>query len=310
MKHGLLLSIFAIVFSATIPASASQSVVEADRQRIQRHLERVEAQLRAKDVSHLSPEQRAAREANLDTLHEYRLVGEFPHNTMSREMTPIFIDADGRACAVAHLMIESGWEAQAKAIAEHENFARLPEMRSPEVAAWLPVSGLTAEEATLIQPSYNSCNDGCSCETDVVCGDDGKTYVNECFARNCGDVTAVVPGCCAVDDEIESSSDDGYGALGTICPPPGFMSDAGTSDAGGDAGSQDPGAALCPEAVEPPEPDPDASDNNNPTDSGPKDEPRACQTAHGFGPVSGGWLLCGIALVWGIRRRVSRSGAR
>ena len=50
-----------------------------DRIRIRAHLERVEQKLRGADTSHLTPEQRAARELALDRLRAYRIAGEFPH---------------------------------------------------------------------------------------------------------------------------------------------------------------------------------------------------------------------------------------
>lgn len=84
-------------------------VETADRLRIQAHLQRVETELRARDVSHLAPAPRAARLHALDVLHEYRLTGRFPRNRgEAPDRIPIFIDADGRTCAVAELIFQSG----------------------------------------------------------------------------------------------------------------------------------------------------------------------------------------------------------
>lgn len=164
-------------FAATAVSSESgdldptaQTIVEQDRERIRAHLRSVEQRLRAKDASDLSPEQRRARERNLDRLREYWKRGVFPHNVHAEGKTPVFIDDDGRHCAVGYLMKESGWDDEAQAIASRENLARLPEMESPEVEQWVEQSGLTAKEATLIQPSYCYLDSGPMAKE---CGDTG-----------------------------------------------------------------------------------------------------------------------------------------
>lgn len=184
------------------------SVIEADRERIQHHLKEVEQTLRARDVSHLSDKLQKERKRNLDVLREYRRAGEFPHNTYVGWRNPVFIDGDDRLCAVGHLMFESGWESEARQIAARENLAHLPDMQSPEVAQWVEQSGLTAEEAAWIQPGYSSCYDECSCEPDPVCGDDGTTYVNPCFAEACAMVERWHYGCCEPRDEIDWSGNE------------------------------------------------------------------------------------------------------
>lgn len=133
---------------------SSAEIVEQDRERIRDHLREVERQLRARDVSHLPADLQRARERNIERLRTYRKRGVFPHNTIVPERRPIFIDEEGRHCAVGYLMKESGWADEARSIAERENLAYLPNMKSPEVEQWVRQSGLTATEATLIQPTY------------------------------------------------------------------------------------------------------------------------------------------------------------
>lgn len=173
--------------------NAPMDQVAADRMRIQRHLERVERELRAAPVDHLSPALRAERTRNLDRLHAYRIAGEFPHNeAVPGQRVPVFIDDDGRECAVGHLVIESGDAPLAERIRATENLARLPDMRTPGLLEWVAKSGLTAAECTRIQPAYCKCPD----DEAPVCGSDGMTYLNECYATTCAGVEVEHTGAC------------------------------------------------------------------------------------------------------------------
>src|SRR5262249_26034069 len=180
-------SMFAV---RVVAASEPIGAIEADRARIQRHLADVERELRARDVSDMPEDPRRARAANLDRLHEYWVKGVFPHNdSFVGRRVPFFIDAEGRACAVAYLPLESGGTEAAHDVAAGMNNARVHDMTSPALAQWLARSGLTLEEAARIQPDYCACPDIES----PVCGGDGNTYYNECVARVCGGLTV---SCC------------------------------------------------------------------------------------------------------------------
>lgn len=188
--------------------------VEADQARIQRHLETVETELRARDTSHLPAALRAERARNLDRLHAYRLAGLFPHNPeFIGERVPFFIDSDGVACAVGHLVVESGFAEVAGEIAERENNARLLDMTHPALSGWIAQSGLTAEECARIQPAYCGCDE----KYEPVCGVDGTTYGNACYAETCAGVAIAHKGVC---EPQESTSD---------------WPDAGTSTGPGDS---------------------------------------------------------------------------
>jgi uncharacterized protein (TIGR03382 family) len=199
-----------------------------ERARIQRHLSRVEAQLRAVDVSHLSPAQRASREAALDRLHEYWRGGAFPHNDYLNGRTPVFIDRSGRACAMGDLLIHTGHTDEAEVIAATENLARVVEIESVDLGPWLEAHGITLAEAQAIQPSYCM-----TCDPDLdlpVCGVDGIIYQNECVAR-CEEGVSVAFTCsetpcvCGTDGSV-AEPDAG--------PPVGTpVSDDGCSAAGG-----------------------------------------------------------------------------
>jgi hypothetical protein len=130
---------------------------DAERIRIAAHLERVESELRRRDVSHLSDAQRTARARHLEVLREYRLAGVFPLNHDFRDARePYFIDAHGTLCAMAYLIARSGAGDLVERVAASRNNAYIAELASdPELIAWLDAAGLTAEEAGMIQPTYD-----------------------------------------------------------------------------------------------------------------------------------------------------------
>src|SRR5262245_31511534 len=77
-----------------------------DDWRIRRHLQRTEQELRRWDSSGLSPQLQVARARHLDQLNLYWRRRRFPRNTAGAALyVPCFIDAQRRACAVAHLII-------------------------------------------------------------------------------------------------------------------------------------------------------------------------------------------------------------
>lgn len=205
------IAIFAVLLLGGLPASThAQSrpldAVEADRLRIRDHLERVEAELLAADVSHLTAEQRAARARNVERLRAYRERGEFPHGYAGQPgaRVPTFIDADGRACAMGWLVIDSGYADVAEAIARDQNHARVPEIVHPALEGWLAANGMTLAEATRVQPSY--CFDCGDAGMQAVCGSDGAVYSNACLAECEG---AFVVGAATCDGETCTCSDAG-----------------------------------------------------------------------------------------------------
>jgi hypothetical protein len=112
-------------------------------------------ELRLADTSALPEELRRVRAQNLDVLHAYRQAAVFPHNIHAPgRIAPVFIDREGRRCAVAQLMIESGAGTTAAKIAEQSNLARIREMDAATLAEWVPTSGFTAREVARIQPGY------------------------------------------------------------------------------------------------------------------------------------------------------------
>jgi len=136
--------------------SADARSAPAETARIRRHLSMVEAELRATNVSALTPAQRAARGRNLDVLHAYWVRGVFPANTdFPGRHVPYFIDRYGTRCAMAYLIEQSGHRDLVRRIAMTQNNAYVRDLRGDsELGAWLSENGLTAAEAARIQPTY------------------------------------------------------------------------------------------------------------------------------------------------------------
>jgi hypothetical protein len=174
--------------------------IEADRRRIERHLEQVGQQLAESEPQGLSPEQRRRRAESLAVLEDYRRAGEFPHNTERPGVrAPVFRDAEGRDCAVGALVRASGEGELADEVDRRWHLAPVPEMQEPRLASWAEEHGLTVEELADIQPSY------CMCEEDdtfaPVCGADGVTYWNACVAQHCAG-QSVSEGPCPYEREL------------------------------------------------------------------------------------------------------------
>lgn len=127
----------------------------SERLRIQTHLAFVEGQLRGRSMHHLTPEQARRRTEALDHLRSYRMVAEFPHNTThAGRRTPVFIDEDGRICAVGYMVRQTAGAALAEAVDERYRYASIFEMDMPELERWADEYGFTTRELAMIQPEY------------------------------------------------------------------------------------------------------------------------------------------------------------
>lgn len=125
-----------------------------ERLRLATHLAVVERLLEQRDVSHLSLPQQKRRETLLAALHEYRLEGRFPQNTEVPGRTPIFIDAEGRLCAVGHLIAQSAGRDLARSIDRRYHFAYVRDIDAPALDRWATRNGFTRQELAMIQPAY------------------------------------------------------------------------------------------------------------------------------------------------------------
>ncbi|QDT01460.1 hypothetical protein [Adhaeretor mobilis] len=95
------------------------------------------------------------RAQQIARLRVYQQRGLFPQNEYDTQCAlPIFVDSDNTACAVGHLMRMSGWEKEVELIARTNNLVYVPDVQAGPIVEWVVESGLTLEEAALVQPGY------------------------------------------------------------------------------------------------------------------------------------------------------------
>lgn len=122
---------------------------------IQLHLKLVEEDLRCNMPETLSSEQRLKRKAGLDLLRQYWQAKQFPiNNNHPGQVVPYFIDDFGTACAVGHLVRETGFETFAQRVQAENNYAYIEDMDYPELREWAAEYGFSEVELRWIQPSY------------------------------------------------------------------------------------------------------------------------------------------------------------
>jgi hypothetical protein len=139
------------------PLNARESHLRSEVARLRAHFDSVDTELRTRDVSHLSLEQRASRTKLIGWLREYRDAGRFPQNDRFRDrLVPFFRDSRGTLCAMAYLVDRSGRGDIVDHIAKTRNKAYIRELTDDrDLVAWLEASGLSVNEAARIQPEYN-----------------------------------------------------------------------------------------------------------------------------------------------------------
>jgi len=132
--------------------------VALERVRLRAHFDSVLDELRARDVSRLTTDQRAARLDLTTWLAEYRDAGAFPLNDRySGGKTPIFRDARGVTCAMAYLIERSGRRDIVDRVATTRNLAYVPELADDSaLVSWLDSVGFDVEEAARVQPTYGT----------------------------------------------------------------------------------------------------------------------------------------------------------
>lgn len=151
-----------VAVAVIVAAVSGQPLTRADREvaRLQAHFAQVDRELAARDVSHLTPDQRHARATHIARLRSYAATGEFPKNTRHPgAYVPYFVDDSGTRCAMGYLIEQSGHGDFVARVNARRNYAyiadiaRDPEL-GPQLRDWLDANGLSLNEAARIQPAY------------------------------------------------------------------------------------------------------------------------------------------------------------
>ena len=121
---------------------------------IKTHLELVEKYLRSNPPVELNNDQALKRSAGLDILNKYWNQARFPQNKFHADLRPYFIDDENTACAVGHIMRESGGVKLAEKISQTSNYAFIEDMNFEELPDWADEMGFSILELKWIQPSY------------------------------------------------------------------------------------------------------------------------------------------------------------
>ncbi len=126
----------------------------SEKEIIRFHLLEVIDSLDRVDLKCYNKEQRTKRAELLNKLRSYANKQEFPQNTYHQKRTPYFIDDYGTACAVGHMIIESGNKEVAQKISREMNYAYIEDMLFPEIDLWAYEHGFSVDELKWIQPGY------------------------------------------------------------------------------------------------------------------------------------------------------------
>lgn len=97
----------------------------------------------------------ASRAQQLRTLRQYLARKQFPINAAHGSIAkPIFVDEEGTHCAVGYLMHRSGADNVVQDIVDQNNFVLVYDLDDESALDWIAMSGLTLDEAAMIQPAY------------------------------------------------------------------------------------------------------------------------------------------------------------
>jgi hypothetical protein len=103
------------------------------------------------DRAQLREELAAQRKINLERFHAYRVARVYPHNLYEEGKKNVWKDPDDHLCAVATMMEKAGQHDLVERTAKDQNFVRIADLASGPLVDWVLVSGLTQEEAVMIQ---------------------------------------------------------------------------------------------------------------------------------------------------------------
>jgi hypothetical protein len=151
-----------VAVAVIVAAISGQPVASADREvaRLRAHFAQVDRELMARDVSHLTADQRRARAVHITRLRAYAAAGVFPKNSHHPgAYVPYFVDDRGTRCAMGFLIEASGADDFVARVRARLNYSYIADIArdrelGPPLHAWLEANGLSLEEAARIQPGY------------------------------------------------------------------------------------------------------------------------------------------------------------
>jgi len=143
----------AVVAAIALQHSDRPHNSDADVAEKRAHFARVLAELESAPSPELTDDQRARRQAVLDSLRAYAARGDFPINTDDPGFrVPYFIDRYGTRCALAYAIDESGDGDLVLDLARKDNHAFVAHIQDePRLVAWLERNGLTVDDAAFVQ---------------------------------------------------------------------------------------------------------------------------------------------------------------
>ena len=130
-------------------------IIENEQDLLVFHIQTLENIFKNRTSSlNLTSEQKAQRIKNLDVLNEYWKRRDCPKNYYLPFRNPVFIDHEGRYCAVGYLMKANGLQKFCETVQKTNNFIFVREINNEIFAKWQQESGLSLEEVAWIQPGY------------------------------------------------------------------------------------------------------------------------------------------------------------
>lgn len=226
-----------LLLSLSVQAAPSDtrvpSLAEQTRLTSQRYAAVVD-ELEAADTAHLSDVQRAARRQLLDALRAYRERADFGRNDeLHGARLPVFVDSQGRRCAMAELLHVSGELALVERVRSTSNHAWILDLAGDaQFEGWLDEHGLGFEEAARIQgPTIDP---GPSGPSDVPGGMEGRRSGGGSYGGP-GDTAGGSTGPAGAGPATGAPGSSGPGG-----PRTGPVTGGGPSTGGGNGPSQGP----------------------------------------------------------------------
>jgi hypothetical protein len=94
------------------------------------------------------------RAASLAAFRAYRLGGVYPHNFDTDGKLNVWLDGEGRLCAAATMIANTGAYDLVMQVAQDNNFIRLADVTDGALMDWILMSGLTQAEVVAIQEPF------------------------------------------------------------------------------------------------------------------------------------------------------------